>query len=351
MPIPRSLLAAATLAALLPLAPPLEAQRAYDVDGKRVEVFGLRHWTLAALQDSVGRIMPGQALHDAACMVTLTQTLGFADAEVTQMTMIGGPGAASPTARRDYLLIKLVEPQDSAEVVWAPEPQGLSVTRPEYVPLVQPSLGERRVVAFGWTWFLPALQYYALDPAGRAQRLATRPQLQADAPRLWAFLDAQRTPASRDTALAALRGDALYVNRLVAAMILVNFANDDRAWHALVEALRDSHPAVRALAAEALAAMPPRTVDWTPAIPTLRLLIGGTNVRVFENVLHLLVETRIAAAHGPALLRGNTRWVLEHLRAENPMSVGRTTRFLSRMNGGRDASRAKGGWEAWLAGV
>jgi hypothetical protein len=49
------------------------------------------------------------------------------------------------------------------------------------------------------------------------------------------------------------------------------------------------------------------------------------------------------------LLRGNSRWVLEHLRAENPMTLERTTRFLKRMNGGRDASASKGGWEAWLA--
>ncbi|HEU5209692.1 MAG TPA: HEAT repeat domain-containing protein, partial [Longimicrobiales bacterium] len=332
-----------------PLAHPLDAQRAYYAPGQRVEVFGLRHWTPAALQDSISRKVPGQALHDAACMATLTQTFGFADAEVTRLTMVGGPGAKSPTDRRHYLLIKLVEPQDSAEVVWAPEPRGMSVLRPEYASLVQPSLGETHATAFGWTWFLPALQYYGLDSAGRAQGLKQYPQLQKDASRLWAFLDAQSSPASRDLALIALRDDALYVNRLVAAMILVNFADEDAAWLALVEAMRDSHPAVRALATHALGTMKPRTVDWTPAVPTLRLLIGGTNVRAFEDVVQMLVQTGIAPAHGRALLSGNSRWVLEHLRAENPMTLERTTRFLKRMNGGRDASASKGGWEAWLA--
>lgn len=95
--------------------------------------------------------------------------------------------------------------------------------------------------------------------------------------------------------------------------------------------------------------MQPRTVDWTPAVPTLRVLLGGTNVSAFEDVLQVLLETGIAPAHAPALLRGSTRWMREHLRAENPMSLDRTTRFLKRMNGGRDAAASPGGWEGWLA--
>ena len=46
------------------------AQVAYGAPTGRIEVLGLRHWTLAMLQDSIRRYVPGQELHDAACMVT-----------------------------------------------------------------------------------------------------------------------------------------------------------------------------------------------------------------------------------------------------------------------------------------
>ncbi len=346
---PHVLIGALLLAALPCATRPLAAQQnAYDTGDMRVEVLGLRHWTLATLQDSIARRVPGQTLHDDGGIVTLKDSLRFADVQVVRLTMIGGPDAKSPTERRQFLVIKVVEPQDSALVAWAPSPRGMNVVRPEYAAFVGASVSGVGMRSFDSNWLQPALNMYRRDSVGRAQGVAPHPRLKKDAERLWTFLDDSRSPASRDTALAALHGDALYLNRLIAVAVLVNFADDDRAWWGLVEALRDPHPPVRDLALTALKAMPPRAVDWTPALPALRLLLGGTNLRAFEPLAEALVQTRIDPAHAPALLRGNIRWALEHLGADNPASPHRTGEFLKHLNRGGDASMAPGGWEAWL---
>lgn len=115
------------------------AQVAYDAPGTRVEVLGLHRWTLGALQDSVRRRVPGQSLSDAACMVTLRDSLHFADALVEDHTY-STPG--EPTRR--YLIIKVIEPQDSARVHWRPAPRdSFTVLRPSYAGLVLPVTDSR----------------------------------------------------------------------------------------------------------------------------------------------------------------------------------------------------------------
>lgn len=222
---------AALLIAVVAITPrTLPAQEnAYDAGGMRVEVLGLKHWTLAGLQDTLARRFPEQTLHDDACMAVLRDSLGFADAQVLRLTIIGGPRAKSPTERRDYLIIKVVEPQDSALVAWMPSPSGVNAVRQDYASFVNASIKGGRGGSFDSNWLLPALSLYRRDSLPRALGVAGHPQLKTDAERLWTFLDGSRSPASRDTALAALQGDALYLNRLMATAVLVNFAGDERA--------------------------------------------------------------------------------------------------------------------------
>jgi hypothetical protein len=100
--------------------------------------------------------------------------------------------------------------------------------------------------------------------------------MRADAERLWAWLETRTSERDLHMALQALAGDGVYANRVVAAMVLANFQEHDATWHALVEALRDPHEHVRSMAQLVLANLPDgRRVDWTPMLPTLRLLVGG----------------------------------------------------------------------------
>ncbi len=201
----------------------LDAQVAYDFPNARVEVLGLRHWTLKALQDSIQHRVPGQTLADAACMVTLRDSLHFADALVNFMTYSAKPGDVA----RHYEIIKVIEPQDSSLVRWTPSPRdSFKVLRPSYATVILPvtdSLGRLLIGRL----FGP-LQLYNLDPAERATVMRGRPRaILEDADRLWSFLNAHRTEADRRTAVGALHKDGPYANRMVAAAVLANFAEQD----------------------------------------------------------------------------------------------------------------------------
>ncbi|MEO7041886.1 MAG: hypothetical protein ABI035_06480 [Gemmatimonadaceae bacterium] len=325
----------------------LGAQVAYDAPDARVEVLGLRHWTLKALQDSIQHRVPGQTLADAACMVTLRDSLHFADALVMFMTYPAKPGVAA----RHYEIIKVIEPQDSSRVRWTPSPRDtFKVLRPGYATVILPvtdSLGRLLIGRL----FGP-LQLYNLDPAARATFMRGRPHaIVEDADRLWNFLNAHRTEADRRTAVGALHKDGPYANRMVAAALLANFADQDSTWWALTDALRDGNEGVRSTALIVLDGLPARRVDWTPAVPALRALLGGTNVSATQDVLELLNRTQVSAALARPLLHGNGSWVLTHLRAEYPGAHDAAHALLVRLNNGRDLGPSDSAWAHWLAAL
>ncbi len=321
------------------------AQVAYDAPHARVEVLGLRHWTLKALQDSIRHRVPGQTLADAACMVTLRNSLHFADASVNSLTYSTKPGAAE----RHYLVIKVIEPADSARVRWRPAPRdSFTVLRPEYAAVVLPvtdSLGRLPIGRL-----LGPLQLYTSNTAERAAAIRSwPPAAREDAERLWGFLDAHHAEADRHTALEAVRRDGPYPNRMVAALVLANFAQQDSTWWALTEALRDGNEAVREAARTVLRGLPARPVNWAPAVPALRALLGGTNVAATQDVLELLDHTHVSPALARPLLHDNGEWVLMHLRAEYPTASTSAHALLVRLNNGRDLGASSAAWPHWLA--
>src|SRR5260370_31989127 len=113
-------------------------------------------------------------------------------------------------------------------------------------------------------WVGP-LQSSAGDSGARAKAIERGGRTgREDANRLSHFLAEHRTDADRHTALIALRRDGFYANRVVAATVLMNFADRDSTWWALAEALRDPNERVRTAASIVLAELPARTVDWAP---------------------------------------------------------------------------------------
>ncbi len=320
------------------------AQVAYDAPGVRVEVLGLQQWTLRALQDSIRHRVRGQSLADAACMVTLRDSLHFADASVNSLSYSTEPGAAE----RHYLVIKVIEPEDSARVHWRPAPKdSFTVLRPEYAAVILPvtdSLGRLPIGRL-----LGPLQLYTSNTAARAAAIRSwPPAAREDAERLWGFLDAHRAAADRRNALDAVRRDGPYPNRMVATLVLVNFAQQDSTWWALAEALRDGNEAVREAARTVLRGLPTRPVNWAPAVPALRALLGGTNVAATQDVLELLDRTHVSPALARPLLHDNGGWVLMHLRAEYPMASYSAHALLVRLNNGRDLGASDAAWVRWL---
>jgi len=326
---------------------PGSAQVAYDAPSGRVVVLGLRAWTLGMLQDSIGRRVPGQKLENAACMVTLRDSLHFADASVTAISYSGGESEGV----RTYLVVKLIEPQEARRVRWAPQPPDtFAVLRPSYAPLVLPATDSSGGLLVGRIFW--PLQFYARDSAARTRASESGgPTELEDAKRLWKFLAERRTEADWRMALTVLRRDGFYANRMVAAAVLANFADRDSTWWVLAEALRDPNEAVRIAASIVLGEMPARPVDWAPVVPTLRLLLGGTNLLAMEGVFTMLARTSVSPLLAKALLHGDGTWILEHLRAEYPSGRQAAHALLVQLNGGRDLGPSADTWARWLAGL
>ena len=80
-----------------------------ETPAARLELIGLKRWTLGMIQDSLARYAPGESLASHACAAILRQKLGFADAAAQYYS-------PSPGSTKGYWAVPVVEPQDSARV-------------------------------------------------------------------------------------------------------------------------------------------------------------------------------------------------------------------------------------------
>jgi hypothetical protein len=294
------------------------------------------------LQDSIRHYVPEQALHDAACMVTLRDSLHFVEASVARFEtelLPGGP-------RRSFLTIKVIEPERAARVQWDIRPRdAFASLRPDYAPLILPVTDST-----GGVWRGRLLYWLQFSDSASRQRAVARTPATArpDGERVFAFVAGHATEADRVRAMRVLAHDGFWVNRMVAVAVLSNFAAHDSTWWMTVRALRDPHEGVREAAGFVLGALPARTVDWRPVATDLRLLMGGTNLPAMQRVFELLARTGIAPDLAPVLLHDNADWVLDHLGAETPMASEAAHRLLVRLNAGRDLGRTRTAWAAWV---
>lgn len=322
-------------------AAPAAAQVAYDSPAGRVEVLGLRRWTLAMLQDSIRHYVRGQELYEAACMATLRDSLHFAEASVEHFEM-APPGQP----QRSFLAIKVIEPEEAASVQWDTHPRSdYSSLLPDYAPLILAFTDSTGAVRRGRLTYW--LQFS--DSADRQRALTRAPEKdRADGHRVFAFLDAHRAEGDRRRAVRTLTEDGFWVNRMTAVAVLSNFATRDSTWILLVRALRDPHDGVREAANSVVRALPAHAVDWRASVKDLRLLLGGTDLPAVVTVFDLLSRTDVKPELATPLLRNNARWVLDHLGSGAPMASDAAHRLLVHLNGGRDIGRSRSAWEAWV---
>ncbi|MBL0938507.1 MAG: hypothetical protein IBJ03_06420 [Gemmatimonadaceae bacterium] len=316
-----------------------------------VEVTGLRRWSLEMLRDSVRVHRPGLELHDSACAAVLRQFLGFPDAQVITQTYVDSAGAKP----RRFVSIKVIEPGEADRIRWATTAKAdtFRVLRPSYASLILGATDGSGSFVLGPV--LGPLQF-GRDTARFSASIAAMPSarratLEADAARLHAFQLAHSDRAAWRVALEAVREDGEYVNRFAAVVVLAGFGERDATWHALADALRDGQEAVRKSALTVLQILPSRTVDWTPVVPGLRALLGGTNVAATEAVLRTLARSRVSPALAGPLLHGNAEWVLAHLRSRNPATSFEARALLVQLNGGKDLGADARLWEQWLGSL
>jgi hypothetical protein len=333
MRLPAVLLAAAVA---FPVAT-LRGQAILEVPGKRIEVVGLRRWTIPMIQDSLRKYAAGVTLESHACAAVLRYKVGFADAAASSYGVLVGDSVES-------IVISVIEPQDSALVRFRALP--MDTTRPRrdwdaMVPLVSTKQGTLM---------------FALDEAVSRQAGQPRPAVPARIDTLAlmtirTFLASHRRPGDLRTARSVLATDRNYHDRAVAAALLVNFLADDAALNALVDALRESDGAVKVIASHLLnefAEHMPRRVDWRAAAPSIHVILNGTSVAVDRQLMDLLVTTGAGPMYARAFLKGGSARLLEYLGTRHPWPRESARRLLKALSGrdyGDDAVR----WRGWIA--
>jgi hypothetical protein len=270
--------------------------------------------------------------------LTLKDEFGFPDAAVQRFTIPGG-------AR--HTVVTVVEPHRASLVRFRPWRAGTEGGRAEWHAGFAVFNDHGREFQIG-------LSAYGLLESGRAREAYERVRsLNLDSlavERIWDFLRAHDTAADRALALGTLYDDENFANRALAAAILSNFPDDDIAWWALVDALRDPVGIVAATASDALKVMTgyaARAVDWGPAAENLRDVLNGTNLFMLHATMELLVDTQVAPELAPSLLRDGGHLVLANLAASRPAERDRAHALLMQLSG-QDLGTEPAAWESWI---
>ena len=313
----------------------LSAQGAVLESGSlRVELIGLKRWTLPMIQDSLSRYAPNDSLLSHSCAAILRGKLHFADASAEYVETDG----------KTQVTVTIVEPQDSALIHYLapyrdslPDRQSWTPIREAFEKHNHPFQAAIQSRAF----LLTDEALVSLDTVANVVRSMRR------------LIREQRSPAARRTAIVTLERDGNMKNRIAAIVVLSQFAASDSTWWALVDALRDPDGPVSATATQVLSLLSTaaqRPVDWTPAMPALRALLDGTNLFAHNQVMETLAATHVSPNFAPTLLRGGGAIVLAKLSAMDPHARRAAHNLLTQL-AGRDLGDDPATWRIWVAAL
>jgi hypothetical protein len=315
------------------------AQSTLENDQLRLELIGLKRWTVPMIEDSLRRYAPTDSLLSHACAAILRQKLKFADASVVYYT-----SSVDDKPMKPYLAVTVVEPQDSVLIRYRGPFRDSLPARRAWAPI-------RTVFEKHNMVFQQAVQrsdFLWSDAPLRAADSALAPALP-----LRRYLQAHRAPKDRRLALAVLASDGNSANRIAAAVLLANFSNSDSVWWALTDALRDPNGQVSGTAAQVLFALTrraPRRVDWAPATQSLRAILDGTNLFAHNQLMEVLAATQVDPALARPLLKDGGYIILAKLGSEGMAERQASRRFLVQM-AGSDLGDDPRAWREWLRGL
>lgn len=294
-----------------------------------VEFIGLEQWTPAMIQAKLG-YSSTDALH--YCAAELKKRLGFPDSVV----------AVYPEDGKLYTVITVVEPQEAGRVQYRPEPS-TAIPTPD---------GWRNLLAIvEQKKFINSVLDYGQSLKGAAR--VERPPVQDSDKAWWHLLQQRRSEKDYQQALRRLTQDGDYRNRVIAAMILMNFADHNEAWLALMDCVRDQNPFVNLTCYQGLITLTtyvPRKVDWAKAVPSIHHILSGTNLFAFKFVLNTLTKTQMSGKLTPLLLRTDgATLVIAYLNAHHQDEKEAARQFLMQLSG-RDFGYDSERWKAWING-
>jgi hypothetical protein len=316
----------------------VEAQSTVENQRLRVELIGLKRWTIAMIQDSLAKYSPRDSLLTHSCAEILRDKLKFADASVS----VFPKGQLGLT--KDLVVVSVIEPQDSALIEYRGEFLDTLPRRPEWTEAW-------RVIEKSSDAFQAAVQrsdFLQMPLASISADERVGPAL-----KLREFLDAHRRESDRTLALKTLESDGNWENRIVAVVMLRSFASHDSSWWTLLETLRDPNGRVGATAGQVLSGMArgqARRVDWRPKSTTLRKLLNGTSLFTYNSVLNVLASTRVDQSMASVLLGGGGEMVMAKLRSGSSDDNATALRFLQQISA-RDWNRTDPNWTTWMSSL
>jgi len=312
------------------------AQNVLETPKTRVEILGLKRWTVPMIQDSLARYAPQDSLTSHACAAILRMKLKFPDAAASYFDR--------DDAGRELIVVAVVEPQDSALVRYRdPAPDSL----PDIT---------------GYSGAIAAFRDYNHDFQGLIQDSAfvvgRSPQRHTD--ERWTrlepgrrLLSSEHTVAGQRRATRVLAGDRNPYNRVMALLVLSGFPKSDATWLTLANELRYPDGMVSATASQlitTLARYAPRTVDWSPALDGITAVMAGTNLFAQLPLIEVLTRTRISPSLSRPLMRAGAPLLLARIGASPEAGRDLARGLLEQLSGehyGNDLTA----WTRWAASV
>jgi len=313
-----------------------QPQNVLETPKTRVEVLGLRRWTVPMIQDSLARYAPGDSLTSHACAAILRGKLKFADASASYFDRDG--------TGRELIVVAVVEPQDSALVRYlSPAPDSL------------PDLARYSGAIAAFRNYNGDFQRLIQDSAFL---VGHSPPRQPDA--VWTrlgpvrlLMSSEQTTAGQRRAARVLARDRNPYNRMMALVVMSGFPKSDVTWLILANELRYPDGMVSATASQLIATLAryaPRTVDWRPGLDGVTAVMAGTNLFAQLLLIEVLTKTKISTALAPPVMRAGTPLLLARLAASRQAGSDRTRELLEQLSGqkyGNDVTA----WTRWAVTV
>jgi hypothetical protein len=267
-------------------------------------------------------------------MATMKSDLGFPDASVMVFSA-------------NDIVVAVVDPEHPERVVLRPEPEGVGYVPEKWEPALE--LVRERPMAFQ----LAVLHYATWLEVGADEAMTGLSDWEQELDQveeISSFLEWQEDAEDLEQALWCLQSNANANCRRLAAAILMNFADRDVAWWALMESVRDSNEMVSSTCSTALRGLAKhfsRRVDWRPVADTLQRYLNGTRISAFSGVVDTLLATEVDPALAPRLLAGGAPALLDFVAAEKPFFQQRASALLLHL-GAPDGGRDRGAWADWV---
>ena len=311
-------------------------QEVLETPNTRVEVLGLKRWTVPMIQDSLARYAPQDSLTSHACAAILRMKLKFADAAASYFGRDGGG--------RELIVVAVVEPQDSALVRYrTPAPDSF------------PDIAQYAAAIAVFRNHNQDFQHFIQDSAFLVAHSASRT---TDARRNFLepvrrLLLSEHSRGGQRRAANVLLRDRNPYNRSMALLVLSGFPKSTTTWLTLANELRDPYGMVSGTASQiitTLARYSPRTFDWSPGLDGLEAVMAGTNLFAQLPLIEVLTRTKVAPNLARPLLRSGAPFLLARLRA-SPEAGRDLARALLEQLSGEHYGQDLAAWTQWVASV